>query len=472
MSYFECNLPHQAPVWLHFTVYQQFQAMLNAIHVRMEKLDDALKASGLDGATFSKHAKMLFDHRPESFDRCTAMEIAEFTRLVDDGVKAEPRMEWPNAMVVVDTAFVTTKEWESLRHFGIGGSEASVILGVSPYQTGTSLYHNKVGTPVKFPESDDSDWVFERGHILEDKVISAFCKTTGAKIVPETRMFASKTHPYCTANIDGIIKFSDGRFFVLEAKTTIADNWKAWESDKIPAHYVPQTRQYPAVLNDDRICGTYISCIFTHDQVLNGTYLGSEYDDRKFVCRFVPRDQDAEEAQLLAEEEWFNEYVTSNEEPPMTGKPYDARHPEAGELQVLRRITGPADKSKPVEKWEADEYETDIQLYLETKEKMAELQKKLDKLDEAAKTYSAPMIARLGTATEAQVDLGDGTYYEVKNAPRPRTTIKMDQLSMLFDAIAPYLPTELHERLVDCIDRKAEAFRVFSIKQKKLRAGK
>ena len=472
MEYFECNLPVKAPLWLHSAAVAEMQRTLDTIHGRMKRLEEALALSGMDGATFSRYARILFENRGESFDRCTPEDISSFVKFMDDGTTAEPRLEWPNSVTVVDTAFVFQKEWESIRRLSVGGSEAAVVLGLSPYQNASSLYHGKVGTPQKLPLEQDSEWVFERGHLLEDRVIDAFCKTAGARRVPETRMFASKTHPCCSANIDQIVRFSDGRLFVFEAKTTIANNWLAWSENQIPAHYVPQTRQYPAVLDDERICGTYIGCIFTSDKVVSGTYIGAEFDERKFVCRFVARDPEAEEQQLEAEETWFSDYVQMNMEPPMTGKPYDARHPRAGELQVLQSITGPADPNLPVEHWGIREFESDILHFLETKEQMSELQAKLNKLDEVAKSCSLPMIARLGERVEANVDFSDGRYYEIKNAPRPKTTVDMEKLLMLFNVLKPYLPQELEKQLRSCVEQKTEAYRVFTIREKRRKTAK
>ena len=469
MKYFECNLPTSAPYWMHTAVAGDFNRTLAAIHSRMDRLNDALDLSGMDGATFSKHARVLFDNRTELFDHYSASDIVQFVRFIDDGQKAEPRMEWPNATVIVDTAFVSKKEWESLRHFGIGGSDAAVVLGISPYQTGSGLYHDKVGTPVKLNPAENNGWVFERGHMLERKVIEAFCRTTGAVPIPETWMFASKKHPCCLANIDQIVRFSDGRLFVFEAKTTVADNWQAWSGEKIPAQYVPQTRQYPAVLDDERICGTYIGCIFTNDTVIGGKYVCSDYDEQKFVCRFVERDKDSEEELLATEETWFQDYIECNEEPPLSGKPSDPAHPDAGELQVIRKFSGPADPSLAVDIWEADEYSAEIQQFLQAKEDMSKLQKSLKALDEVAKAASVPMIARLGTTVEANVDNGDGTYFEIKNAPRQKTTVDRESLSVLIDALQPYIPTEMIDKLRGCVKTEPESFRVFSIKRKPMR---
>ena len=110
---------------------------------------------------------------------------------------------------------------------------------------------------------------------MEDRVIDAFLKLTGFKRIPETRMFRSRKYPHQTANIDGIVISPDGRIFVFEAKTTVAENWDAWKDGKIPRSYVPQTRQYPAVLDDDRVQGTYIGCLFIVDLIVGGLYVGS-----------------------------------------------------------------------------------------------------------------------------------------------------------------------------------------------------
>lgn len=460
-KYFECNLPTKAPYWLHASATPAFQQMLNAVHSRMDKLNDALELTGLDGATFAKHAKVLFDGKGESFDKYEAEEIAQFVLLMDDGTTAEPRMEWPNATVIVDTAFVLTKEWESIRHFGIGGSDAAVVQGISPYNTATALYHSKMGTPVT-GEEEDHQWVFDRGHILEDRVVSAFCKLTGAKVIPETRMFASKKHPHCTANIDAIISVDHGRkIYVFEAKTTIRENWQAWANDKIPRQYVPQTRQYPAVLDDDRILGTYIGCIFTDDIIVANTYVGSQFDESQFVARFVDRNLEEEKELLEAEEDWFTTYVENNEAPPLTGDPQSVIKTI---LQYAEEVTTPV---KNLPEWELESCEADIERYLAKKEEQSLAEKRAKELKDSVKTIEAQLIDRLGASTKVNVDIDGEEYYEVKNSPRSQTKVDKETLQTLFDASAQFLPEELLNSMRDCIKTNPDSFRVFSVKKKR-----
>ena len=456
--FFEHNLPENAPIWLDASVMVKFNDTMAKIRGRMELLETSLEVTGMTGETFSKYAKKLFDMDPERIDSLTPEDIASFVFMMNDGKEAEPRMEWSNAITVVDTAFLTTKEWESVRHIGIGGSEAAVVLGVSPYQTASGLYHAKVGTP-EVKKADDHQWVFDRGHVMEPYVIDAFCHLTGAKVIPETRMFASRTYPNCTANIDAIIRFDDGRMFVFEAKTTIKANWAAWSCDQIPGHYVPQMRQYPAVLDDDRILGTYIGCCFTDDTVVGGMYAGSQFDGKKFVARYIEREKTIEEEQLKAEEEWFHDYIEANTVPPMEG------NPKAEEQVIQTYLQGP--KEAP-QKWGRQEVESDIQQWMKIRQEHSEAQKRVKALDKDAKSVSVRLIEKLGASTEATVDLGDGTCYQVKNSPRARMSVNTEDLDTLLDVAAPHLPQELVSKLRACIVKDEDSYRVFSIKEKKV----
>lgn len=460
--FFESNLPEKAPLWLDARCAAAFTATMQKIHARMNLLECALDVSGMKGETFAKYAKRLFDVDQARFDFLSAEDIAGFAAMMDDGTEEPDRMEWPNAVTVVDSAFVSTPEWESIRHIGIGGSDAAVVLGVSPYRTPRGLYHDKVGTPRTDGKGDEDSWVFDRGHIMEDRVVEAFCNLTGAKVVPETRMFASKKYPNCTANIDAIIRFDDGRMYVFEAKTTIAENWKAWADGKIPPQYLPQMRQYPAVLDDDRILGTYIGCLFTKDSVAGGVYLGSLWDGKEFVARYVDRDPVAEAEQLASEERWFGEYVATNDVPPMEGG--------TQELETLRAFAPKSDVKK--QEWLLDEVSADIQEYMRLKKEQSDAKKRADAFERDAKAISLRFIEKLNGSTEATVNLADGKYYEVKNAPRSKTSVDTESLDVLIDAAAPLLPAEMLDKFRGCIVVNPDATRVFSIKEKALKKAK
>ena len=54
----------------------------------------------------------------------------------------------------IPTAKMTREEWLQLRRKGIGGSDASVIMGKNPYRSILQLWEEKTG---KLPVTDDGN---------------------------------------------------------------------------------------------------------------------------------------------------------------------------------------------------------------------------------------------------------------------------------------------------------------------------
>lgn len=445
--YFEYDLPEHAPGYISPSMAGLFDEYVQAVSTRMEKLEEALTISGLDGATFSKYAKILFDCLPERFDRMTSDELAEYVLTVYDGASIEPpRMEWPNAITVVDTAFVREKEWQAIRRLSIGGSEAAVIVGCSPYKTPYGLYMDKCWA---MPDKEETQAVFDRGHFWEPRVIQAFCDATGAKVIPETRMFRSKQYPECTANVDAFVRYPGNRIYVFEAKTTVAANYDAWDNGRIPPAYVPQMRQYPAVMNDDRILGTYIGCIFTVDYEKMGRYIGSDANVGQFMSHFVDRNKLLEENQLASEAEFFKDHVLANEAPAFMGDP-------KLEIETLNEVYGKADKALPVVDLDEDLREP-IQEYLEYADLKRRTAANASNYEEAMSTASLQLINALGPAVEGRLPGDkDGEYYEVRYAPRSRTSVNYDLMRLKY-------PDAYNE----CVTKDPCANRIFTIKIKK-----
>ena len=48
-------------------------------------------------------------------------------------------------LVLVDTEDLTREEWLDWRRRGIGGSDVSAIIGISPFRTARDIYYDKVG---------------------------------------------------------------------------------------------------------------------------------------------------------------------------------------------------------------------------------------------------------------------------------------------------------------------------------------
>lgn len=81
---------------------------------------------------------------------------------------------------------------------GIGGSDATAILGISPFATARDLYYDKLKI-VPFDDSE-SNWVAkEMGHLLEDLVAEIFHVKTGYRIYQIKKMFYHPVHTFMLA---------------------------------------------------------------------------------------------------------------------------------------------------------------------------------------------------------------------------------------------------------------------------------
>lgn len=418
-DFFEVNLPHTAPAYLAGNeLKDKFEAAVASIIDRTEKLNTALQLSCMEPNKFHKLAANLFTENPEHFDNLSAGNLAALCQLRDDGKPVTHREEWPNAMVLFDTAFTTVKEWESLRHIGIGGSDGAVVMCCNKHRSKRQLFHDKVGTPMAIPEKPKA--VFERGHIVEPRIVDIFCDLTGAERIPETRMFASKEHPMCTANIDAIIRMPNGNMYIFECKSTKEENRLAWMNDKVPRDYLVQTHQYPAVLNDERILGTYISCMFVVDYDIEDTFVSCTFDGSRNITHFVERNIAQEESILEEEELFWEEHILSGIEP-------EVELPE-NDLALVNSIVGaanPVDEFVPL----SNRALPDIEQWLELNEKRKVLDKQSEALKDEQTALKVKFATLLGTEVEGRVEINDTEYYEVRYAPT-KDSQKMNTTTM------------------------------------------
>lgn len=468
MSYFECNLPLSAPKYIHDSKKHELVSLFAKVHQRHRKLEDALLITGLDGETFAEYAHELFRDHYDRFEKMSVEEMADYIALVHTpGYEAKKRLEWPNAIVLCDTAFLTTQEWEAVRHIGIGGSDAAAIMGISPYTTRFKLYHDKKWTPQKDFEGINENGavfdntaarqqaIFERGHYLENKVIETFCEISGAERIPETRMFQSKIYPAAIADVDAVLKMPDGEIRLFEAKSTILENMQAWEYPKIPVYYKTQMRHYGAVLNDERVHGINIGCLFVNDRIFHGNYLGSDYNAESYVSRYMVRDTMEEAAQMNEIEKFYNQNLLDGVVPSWSTA---SRNDKLVDEATLNSIIGDADKALEVVQLEENTRNT-VEQFLFLKGQKSQYEQKAKSIKEQMDVLKLPIIEQLGQATEGRLeilDAADGEYYEVTYSPRPKTVVDTEILKERYP-----------EAYAECVCIDECAFRVFSLKTKK-----
>lgn len=285
------------------------------VRLRMEYLNNALDYSAYAGrphifAAALDKLQSRTGHTKQGFwnvmmQLLTPARLALLADQLADSVSdALPRLEFSNAIALFDCRFISTEEWEHIRRYSIGGSEASTVLGLNKYQTLRSLYYEKKA-PVPDADNLSRQHILDYGHNVEPHIIGSFAATIGAIVYPEYRMFAHKDYPFITCNPDGIFLFPDGHLALFEAKTAYRmkrDEWKAG----IPSYYDPQPRQYLEVLNDPRLLGGYI-----------GVCLGGDPTDR--LCHSYVRDAAMGADQIQKVVEYWHTYIVPGVLPPLSG---------------------------------------------------------------------------------------------------------------------------------------------------------
>lgn len=287
---------------------------IESLRKRMEFLNEAHSLSSLPGHIFAA-ALALFQSKsneePGAFWDKIAMElslqeIADVAESLMPMVAQEPpRLDFPNAIALFDCRFVSTKEWEHIRRYSIGGSEASTVLGLSKFQSPRSLYYEK-----KAPNGKERDaggqQILDYGHAVEPYVIGEIASRLGASVYPEYRMFAHMDYPFLTCNPDGILMFPDGSLALFEAKTAMWLKRTDWK-DGIPDYYAPQPRHYMEVLNDPRLTKGFIGVCF-----------GGLPKD--MLCHRYVRDvaEGVDQTQKLVD--YWNNYIVPGVLPPLSGK--------------------------------------------------------------------------------------------------------------------------------------------------------
>ena len=199
-------------------------------------------------------------------------------------------------MEAVSTKEMSRIEWLQLRKSGIGGSDASTILGFNKWKSAFQLYIEKTSD---FVEEIDNEFVYW-GNVLEDLVAQEFAKRTGKKVQRVNRMLRHPDYPFMTANLDRRVV---GEKAILECKTTSTYNKDAWEGDDIPAAYICQLQHYLAVTGYEK------------------AYIAVLIGGNNFVWKEVERDDEFIDLMIEREKDFWENHVLANVPPPIDGTP-------------------------------------------------------------------------------------------------------------------------------------------------------
>ncbi len=318
-----------------------------------------------------------------------------------------PQLNYTPA-VIVDTTGLTEAEWLEYRRTGIGGSDASAVLGVSPFTTCRDLYYDKLR--IVSAIDDEDNWVQKAvGHLLEDLVAQIFHIRTGYRIYQIKKMFRHPLYPFMIADVDFFVELPDGTTAILEIKTTNYNAKNKWWDNKkkiIPLNYELQGRHYMAVMNLDRV---YYCCLYGNSE-------------EEVIIRHIDRDL-AYESELIALEEnfWVN-HVLAQVPPPYT---------ENGDLilKSVHRHFGAADPQTP-EMVLSKRCSAEIARYLELQQIKSELEVHVKSLGEQMTKIKGIIADEMGKRCSASCVI-DGVNYAITFNPVPKPVIDKKNLAKL-----------------------------------------
>lgn len=203
--------------------------------------------------------------------------------------------------VLASTVNLPYEEWLEYRKLGIGGSDASVVCGISRYKSPVELWMEKTNQMPGQEAGEAAYW----GTILEAIVRDEFTKRTGLEVKQLGQILQSVEHPFMLANLDGVCEHPDYGPCIFEAKTASAYKAGEWD-DAIPDEYVFQIQHYMAVTG------------------YKGAYIAVLIGGNTFKWRFVERDKEMI-SMLIGLEAAFWEHVQNMTPPPLDGSDASAR---------------------------------------------------------------------------------------------------------------------------------------------------
>ncbi len=136
--------------------------------------------------------------------------------------------------------------WLEERKKGIGGSEASMVLGLNPWKSRLELWNEKVTQKSNIDAT--KQLMFKIGHTLEPIIAEEYTKETG-RILEERSLKIHPKYPFILGNIDReIVGGTKGRGpGILEIKTK--GGWTNWHEEEIPIYYHAQIQHYLNLYN-------------------------------------------------------------------------------------------------------------------------------------------------------------------------------------------------------------------------------
>lgn len=202
---------------------------------------------------------------------------------------------------------MTREEWLEERKTGIGGSDASAIVGLNPYSDNVKLWEIKT---KRAEQEDISEKPYVKyGVAMEDNLRQSFAiKHPEFEVIhEENTIIRHPKYPFLFASLDGIlINKETGEKGVLEIKTSeiLRSMQKEKWNDRVPDNYFIQVLHY---LNVTGFTFAYLFAELTYSEDIQMT------KTFKFDRNVLAEDIDY----LQKKEIEFWKYVEEDKRPPL-----------------------------------------------------------------------------------------------------------------------------------------------------------
>ncbi|WP_240335242.1 YqaJ viral recombinase family protein [Paraliobacillus sediminis] len=254
--------------------------------------------------------------------------------------------------ILASTDNMSHSEWLEMRTKGIGGSDASIILGLNKYKTSFELWLEKTGQSLLEDSAGEAAYF---GNLLEDVVAKEFEVRTGKKVRSRNAILKHPEHQFILGNIDRKVV---GENALLECKTASVYLKDQWESEEIPESYLVQIQHYLGITGYQK------------------AYIAVLIGGQRFVWKEVERDDELIKMIFDAEIHFWRHHVLGNIPPALDGS-------SAAE-QFLKERYEKSEPNKTVDL--AFEYKDKISTLYSLKDKIKELESRKKKIENDIKS--------------------------------------------------------------------------------------
>lgn len=217
-----------------------------------------------------------------------------------------------------------------LRKSGLGGTDASAVLGLNPWTTPLDVWLRKRGLANEQPQSEAMYW----GQALEPVIADRYSRDTGKALWVPEQVFHHPSHDFLVATPDRLIVGEDAGLEIKTANAFSAREWGEPGTDRVPVQYLVQCVHYMAV----------VGLPVWHLAVLIG---GSDY--RVYT---IHRDRNVESEIVGRLRRWWGRHMVEGEQPEIPGgKSADAWLRERFPREVLPELS---ESSIEAEEWAAE----------------------------------------------------------------------------------------------------------------------